>query len=228
MTELKRQAFEANVRLPKTGLIDLTFGNVSVIDRGKGILAIKPSGVSYESMTPGDMVLVDLEGKTLENGLNPSSDTPTHVCLFRQFKTIGAIAHTHSRFATAFAQAGRSVPAYGTTHADSAPGEIPLTRDLTPDEIEGAYEWNTGTVIVEAFRDKDPLHFPGILVKNHGPFTWGTSGDAAIDNALILERVAEMALYTERINPDVRPISQTLLTKHFQRKHGANAYYGQG
>lgn len=229
LTDLKREAYEANVALPRHGLINLTFGNASAIDRTKGIFAIKPSGVDYDELSPRDMVLVDLDGKKVEGKLNPSSDTPTHRRLFLAFKRIGGVVHTHSSCATSFAQAGRSIPIFGTTHADYFNGDIPITRKLTELEIDGAYEWETGNVIVERFRadDIDPLDFPGVLVNRHAPFTWGTTVDKAVEVAVAVECVAHMALMSLQLSPKLRPIEPELLAKHFSRKHGPGAYYGQ-
>ena len=225
--ELKQESYEANITLAKSGLIALTFGNVSVIDRAKGILAIKPSGVDYEKLRPEDMVLVDLEGKVVDSALKPSSDTPTHVRLYQAFEGIRGVVHTHSRFATAFAQAGREIECFGTTHADYFYGSVPLTRKMTREEITGHYELETGNVIIERFRGIDPLNFPGVLVQCHGPFAWGTSGAKAVENALALEVIAEMAHHSLALSPELRSLDQTLLDKHFLRKHGKNAYYGQ-
>lgn len=214
--------------LPEFGLINLTFGNVSVIDRERNVLAIKPSGVSYETLKPEDMVLVDMDGNKVDDGtFNPSSDTPTHVRLYQSFDAIGSLVHTHSKFATSFAQAGRPVDCYGTTHADFFSGQVPVTRKITEKEISGHYELETGNVIVERFRDLDPLECPGVLVDGHGPFAWGPTGEKAVENAVAVELVAEMAYYTLQLAPDRQPICQTLLDKHFNRKHGKNAYYGQ-
>lgn len=225
--ELKQAALEANLLLPEYRLIDLAFGNVSVIDRARGILAIKPSGVPYATMKAADLVLVDLEGRKVEGRLNPSSDTPTHVRLYQAWTNLGAVVHTHSRHATAFAQAGREIPCYGTTHADYCHGPIPVTRPLTRDEIQGDYERETGNVIVERFARLEPAAVPGVLVHGHGPFAWGPDGRKAVENAFALELLAEMALATRLLNPAVAPIGQDLLDKHFQRKHGPTAYYGQ-
>jgi len=227
LKELKREAYEANMLLPRYGLIHLTFGNASAIDRDRGILAIKPSGVSYDALAPENMVLVDLEGKTAEGALKPSSDTPTHVRLYQAFTTIRGVAHTHSLFATAFAQAGEAIPCYGTTHADYFYGEIPITRPMTREEIEGEYERETGNVIVEHFAGLHPEERPGILVRSHGPFAWGQSGAQAAENAHALELLAEMALHSRQVNPTVQPIDRVLLKRHFRRKHGEDAYYGQ-
>jgi len=227
LEELKREAYEANVQLPKQGLINLTFGNASAIDRSRGIFAIKPSGVDYEVLKPEDMVLVDLEGKKVEGKLNPSSDTPTHRRLFLAFTEIGGVVHTHSSCATSFAQAGRSIPIFGTTHADYFYGEVPVTRKMTPEEIASAYEWETGNVIVERFQGLDPLDFPAVLVNRHGPFTWGKTVAKAVETAVALECVANMALMSLQLEPRLTNIEPELLNKHFKRKHGPGAYYGQ-
>lgn len=229
LTELKREAYEANIALPRHGLINLTFGNASAIDRTRGIFAIKPSGVAYEALKPRDLVLVDLDGRIVEGKLAPSSDTPTHRRLFLAFREIGGVVHTHSSHATAFAQAGRAIPNFGTTHADYFAGEVPVTRKLTAAEIGGgAYEWETGNVIVERFRGIDPLNFPGVLVNRHAPFTWGTKAAKAVEAAVALECIAQLALMTLQLAPRLGPIEPALLNKHFQRKHGPGAYYGQG
>ncbi len=226
-TELKREAYEANIDLPRHGLINLTFGNASAIDRAAGIFAIKPSGVAYDTMRPEDMVLVDLAGEVVEGNLRPSSDTPTHRRLFLAFEAIGGVVHTHSTSATAFAQAGRPIPIFGTTHADYFDGAVPVTRKMTPQEIGGAYEWETGTVIVERFAGLDPLDMPGVLVNRHAPFTWGASVASAVETAVALECVAGMALKSLALAPELAPIESELLDRHFKRKHGAGAYYGQ-
>lgn len=230
LTELKREAYEANLALPKHGLINLTFGNASAIDRRKGIFAIKPSGVSYDALSPSDMVLVDLAGKKVEGDLKPSSDTPTHRRLYNGFKKIGGVVHTHSTRATAFAQAGMAIPIFGTTHADYFAGDIPVTRKLTAMEIEDAYEAATGAVIIERFLadDLDPLDFPGVLVNRHGPFSWGATVAKAVEAAVAMECIAHMAFMTLELSPRLRPIEPELLDKHFERKHGPGAYYGQG
>jgi L-ribulose-5-phosphate 4-epimerase len=225
--DLKQECYEANLALPKFGLVDLTFGNVSVFDRAQAVFGIKPSGVEYAKLTPEEIVVVDLGGKVVEGKLRPSSDTETHRRLFQVFEGIRAVVHSHSRHATSFAQAGKPVPCFGTTHADYFYGEVPVTRAMTQTEIEGRYEWETGNVIVERFKDLDPLSMPGVLVQGHGPFAWGTSGMNAVENALALEIVAEMAMKTLQLNPHAKPLSQVLLDKHFLRKHGATAYYGQ-
>jgi L-ribulose-5-phosphate 4-epimerase len=230
LTDLKREAYEANVALPKQGLINLTFGNASAIDRAKGIFAIKPSGVAYADLKPADMVLIDLEGKKVEGKLNPSSDTPTHRRLFLAFKEIGGVVHTHSSHATAFAQAGREVPIFGTTHADYFYGNIPVTRNMTKAEIGGcAYEWETGNVIVERFLagKLDPLDFPAVLVNRHAPFTWGKTVAKAVEVAVAAECIAHMALMSLALELKLKTIEPELLNKHFKRKHGPGAYYGQ-
>jgi len=226
-TELKREAYEANVALPRHGLINLTFGNASAIDRAKGAFAIKPSGVDYAALSPADMVVVDLDGRRVEGRLNPSSDTPTHRRLFLAFPGVGGVVHTHSSHATAFAQAGRPIPIFGTTHADYFNGEVPVTRKMTPEEIASAYEWETGNVIVERFAALDPADFPGVLVNRHAPFTWGPSVGKAVETAVAVECIAHMAMMSLRLAPDLEPIEAELLAKHFKRKHGAGAYYGQ-
>lgn len=225
--DLKEAAWEANQALPGYGLIHLTWGNASVVDRARKAVAIKPSGVAYDQLRRADMVVVDLEGQILDGDLKPSSDTPTHLCLYRAFPGIGGVVHTHSRFATAFAQAGRPIPCLGTTHADYFYGEVPVTRPLRRQEIEGEYEWLTGQVIAERFADLDPAERPGVLVHGHGPFTWGADGLRAAENASVLELLAEMALHTLSLEPGLAPVDQALLDRHFLRKHGAGAYYGQ-
>lgn len=227
LEQLKSEVLQANLDLPKHGLVTFTWGNVSGIDRERGLVVIKPSGVPYETMTVDDMVVVDLDGNVVGGDRKPSSDTPTHLVLYRAFPGIGGIVHTHSPWATSWAQAGRGIPALGTTHADYFYGEIPCTRPMTEEEIRGAYERDTGTVIVEAFQQRDPLQVPGVLVHAHAPFAWGTDPDNAVHNAVVLEEVAKMAYHTFMLNPDAEPMSQHLLDKHFLRKHGANAYYGQ-
>lgn len=229
LTELKREAYEANVALPRHGLINLTFGNASALDRARGIFAIKPSGVPYEVLRPTDMVLVDLDGKIVEGKLNPSSDTPTHRRLFRAFPALGGVVHTHSSHATAFAQAGRAIPIFGTTHADYFNGDIPVTRRMTKAEIARDYEWNTGAVIVERFaRGKmDPLDFPGVLVNRHAPFTWGPTVAKAVEVAVAVECIADMALMSLQLAPRLKTIEPELLARHFKRKHGPGATYGQ-
>ncbi len=230
LENLKKQVYEANMLLPKYNLVTFTWGNVSAIDREKNLVVIKPSGVEYDTMTPEDMVVVDLEtGKVIEGDKNPSSDTPTHLVLYRAFENVGGIVHTHSRMATSFAQAGRDIIPFGTTHSDYFYGEIPCTREMSGAEIKGEYEEETGNVIVETFKNKDinPDDIPGVLVKNHGPFSWGTDCFNAVHNAVVLEEVANINFNTLLINPDVTRINQNLLNKHYLRKHGANAYYGQ-
>ena len=228
LEELKKRVYEANMQLPKHGLVTFTWGNVSEIDRETGYFAIKPSGVDYDKLKPEDMVIVDLNGNKIEGEYNPSSDTATHVELYKAFPNIGGIVHTHSPWATSWAQAGRSIPCYGTTHADYIYGEVPCVRNLTKEEIDEAYEKNTGVLIVDYFKNKDYEAVPAVLCKNHGPFTWGKDGMDAVHNAVVLEEVAKMAVHTESINPDVKPAPQELQDKHYYRKHGANAYYGQG
>jgi L-ribulose-5-phosphate 4-epimerase len=228
LEELKKQVCDANLRLPGLGLVLFTWGNVSGIDREKGLFVIKPSGVPYEELKPSDMVVVNLKGEKVEGELNPSSDTPTHCVLYNHFPSIGGIVHTHSLWATAWSQSGRSIPAYGTTHADYFYGDIPCTRAMKPEEIHNDYEKETGNVIVETFAGKDPKEIPAVLVKSHGPFTWGENCDEAVYHAAVLETVAMMAWYTESAsNFLVTPMQKELLDKHFLRKHGLNAYYGQ-
>ncbi|MCR5716442.1 MAG: L-ribulose-5-phosphate 4-epimerase [Lachnospiraceae bacterium] len=229
LEELKKRVYEANILLPKYQLVTFTWGNVSEIDRESGLFAIKPSGVDYDRLTPDDMVIVDLDGNKVEGKYNPSSDTPTHVELYKAFKELGGIVHTHSSYATSWAQAGRSIPCYGTTHADYIYGEVPCVRCLNKEEIDGAYEKNTGLLIVDDFRanKRDVSAVPAVLCKNHGVFTWGKDGHEAVHNAVVVEEVAKMAFRTELINPQVAPAPQELQDKHYFRKHGANAYYGQ-
>lgn len=229
LEELKKVVYEANMLLPKYGLVTFTWGNVSAIDREKGLFVIKPSGVDYEKMTPEDMVVMDLNGNKVEGRLNPSSDTATHLELYKAFPEIGGVVHTHSSYATSWAQSGRSIPCYGTTHADYFYGEIPCVRCLTKEEIEDAYEANTGHLIVNEFKSmaKDPVAVPAVLCKNHGPFAWGKDAHEAVHNAVVLEEVAKMAYRTELINRDAKPAPDELQDKHYYRKHGANAYYGQ-
>ena len=229
LEELRQRVYEANMLLPKYNLVTFTWGNVSEIDPETGIFAIKPSGVDYDKLTPDDMVLMDLEGNKVEGRYNPSSDTPTHLELYKAFPEIGGIVHTHSSYATSWAQAGRSIPCYGTTHADYIYGEVPCLRCLTEEEIDEAYEQNIGLLIVDEFRkmNKEVMAVPAVLCKNHGPFAWGKNGVDAVHNAVVLEEVAKMAYRAEVINPRIQPAPQELQDKHYYRKHGANAYYGQ-
>ena len=226
---LKQAVYEANMALPRHGLVTFTWGNVSGIDRESGIMVIKPSGVDYESLTAEMMVAMDLNGKRVEGDLNPSSDTDTHIELYCAYPSIGGIVHTHSAHAVAWAQAGRDIPCYGTTHADYFYDSVPCTRSLTPEEVEESYERNTGRVICETFdsRGLNPKHVPGVICRNHGPFTWGKNAAEAVYHAVVLEEVAKMALYTLQITPNVEPAPQYVQDKHFMRKHGPNAYYGQ-
>ena len=227
---LKEKVFRANLDLVKHGLVIFTWGNVSAIDRETNLVVIKPSGVSYEEMKAEDMVVVDLEGNIVEGKLKPSSDTATHLVLYKAFPELGGIVHTHSSFATSWAQAGRNIPCYGTTHADYMYGEIPCVRCLSEEEIQGAYEENTGHLIVNEFHrlKKEPMAMPAVLCKNHGPFSWGKNALDAVHNAVVLEEVAKMAYRAELLNPKLAPAPQALQDKHYERKHGANAYYGQG
>ena len=227
LEKLKQEVYEANMMLPEYGLVTFTWGNVSAIDRETNLVVIKPSGVEYNKLKAVDMVVLDLDGNVVEGDLNPSSDTPTHLELYRQFKNIKGIVHTHSPWATIWAQSGKSINAYGTTHADYFYGPIPCTRKMTPEEIQSEYELNTGKVIVETFGGSNPDHRPGVLVNSHGPFTWGTDAKNAVHNAVVLEEIAKMAYYTESLGKTT-PMQPELLDKHFLRKHGANAYYGQG
>ena len=228
LEKLKEQVWKANLQLPAHGLVVFTWGNVSGIDRESGLFVIKPSGVEYDQLRPEDMVVMDLNGNKVEGELNPSSDTPTHLELYRNFPTIGGVVRTHSRWATIWAQSGRSIPAYGTTHGDYFYGPIPCTRAMTPEEIGGEYELETGKVIVETFQDKKPEDIPAVLVKSHGPFTWGKDCFEAVHNSVVLEELAMMAWHTENTyGVQMQPMQQELLDKHFLRKHGANAYYGQ-
>lgn len=227
LKKLKEAVWKANMMLPKHGLVTFTWGNVSGIERSKGLVVIKPSGVEYDKLRPEDMVVVDLwTGETIEGKLNPSSDTATHLEIYRRFPHIGGIVHTHSRWATVFAQAGRGIPTYGTTQGDYFYGEIPCSRGMTPEEITEEYELNTGKVIVETFRKLDPSEMPAVLVRSHGPFCWGETPAEAVHNAVVLEEVAMMAFHTEMLG-NHEPMSQALLDKHYLRKHGAGAYYGQ-
>jgi L-ribulose-5-phosphate 4-epimerase len=228
LKKLKEQVFQANLLLPKHGLVTFTWGNVSGIDREKGLVVIKPSGVPYETMKRDDMVVLELEtGKVVDGELKPSSDTPTHLELYKAFPNIGGIVHTHSRWATSFAQAGRGIAALGTTHGDYFYGEIPCTRKMTEAEIQAEYEKETGTVIIETFKDKNPDAIPGVVVYSHGPFAWGKDAMDAVHNAVVMEEVAFMNIQTMILNPSIGPMQQELLDKHYLRKHGANAYYGQ-
>ncbi len=229
LEDLKQKVFEANMLLPKYGLVTFTWGNVSGIDREKGLIVIKPSGVAYETMTADDMVVLDLDGNRVEGKYKPSSDTATHIVLYKRFADIGGVVHTHSSYATSWAQSGRDIPCYGTTHADYYYGSIPCVRNLTQEEIEDNYELNTGILIADEFERQglDYAAVPGVLCKNHGPFTWGKDPNEAVHNAVVLEEVGKMAYRTELINKDVQPAPQELQDKHYYRKHGANAYYGQ-
>lgn len=227
LEELKKTVCEANLLLPKHGLVTFTWGNVSGIDREKGLVVIKPSGVPYDGMQPEDMVVVDLDGKLVEGKWKPSSDTPTHVVLYKAFPECGGIVHTHSRWATTFAQAKKEISAMGTTHADYFYGAIPCTRPMTDREIRGEYEKETGNVIVETFADRNPADIPGVVVCSHGPFAWGTDPMNAVHNAVVMEEVAFMNWHAMVLNSELGPMQQTLLDKHYLRKHGKNAYYGQ-
>jgi L-ribulose-5-phosphate 4-epimerase len=227
LEKLKEVVLEANLELPKRGLVTYTWGNVSGIDRERNLVVIKPSGIPYEDLKLEHLVVLDLNGNIIEGHLNPSSDTPTHLVLYRNFKEIGGVVHTHSRWATIWAQAGKFIPALGTTHADYFYGNIPCTRKMNMEEIKGDYERETGNVIVETFTNGNPMHLPGVIVCNHGPFTWGKSPSDAIHNAVVLEEVAMMAYHSHSLAGDISSIDQALLDKHFLRKHGANSYYGQ-
>ena len=228
LKKLKELVFQANLLLPKHGLVTFTWGNVSGIDRERGLVVIKPSGVPYETMKRDDMVILELEtGKVVNGELKPSSDTPTHLELYKAFPNIGGIVHTHSRWATSFAQAGRGIAALGTTHGDYFYGEIPCTRKMTVEEIQAEYEKETGTVIIETFKDKNPDAIPGVVVYSHGPFAWGKDAMDAVHNAVVMEEVAFMNIQTMMLNPGIGPMQQELLDKHYLRKHGASAYYGQ-
>lgn len=227
LEKLKKEVYEANMELPRRGLITYTWGNVSGIDRQQGLFVIKPSGVSYDELKPEDMVVVDLLGNKVEGHYNPSSDTATHLELYLAFSEIGGVVHTHSPIATAWAQAGRTIPCYGTTHADYFFGEIPCTRSLTEDEVKYSYEKNTGLVIIETFKNINPIFVPGVLCKNHGPFTWGRDAAEAVHNAVVLEEVAKMNLMTEQLCDNMLPAPKYIQNKHFLRKHGPDAYYGQ-
>ncbi len=229
LEQLKKEVYEANMELPRRGLVTFTWGNVSGIDREQGLFVIKPSGVEYEELKPEDLVVMDLKGNKVEGDMNPSSDTKTHMVLYNMFPEIGGVVHTHSPHAVAWAQAGRDIPAYGTTHADYFYGEVPCARNLTPEEIDEDYELNTGKVIAETFNERgiNPTYVPAVICRNHGPFTWGKDAAQAVYHAVVLEEVAKMALYTEMINPKVGCAPQCIQDKHFSRKHGPNAYYGQ-
>lgn len=229
LEQLKEEVFQANLELPKQGLIKYTWGNVSGIDREKGLFVIKPSGVDYETLKPSDMVVCDLEGKVVEGELNPSSDTPTHAVLYRHYQELGGIVHTHSTWATIWAQAGLDVPAMGTTHADTFYGTVPCARFLTQAEIDRGYEEETGNVIIETFKEREiePLEIPGILLHGHGPFTWGKDANSAVMNAVVLDEVCKMNLFARQLNHFAEELPQRILDKHYLRKHGANAYYGQ-
>ena len=229
LEQLKKEVYEANMELPKRGLVTYTWGNVSGIDRESGLFVIKPSGVDYEKLSPEDMVVLDLDGNVVEGKYRPSSDTATHIELYKKYPEIGGVVHTHSAWATSWAQAAREIPCYGTTHADYFYGNIPCARNLTKEEIDAGYEKNTGVVIIETFEKGgiNPMHTPGVLCANHGPFTWGKDAHEAVHNSVVLEEVAKMAARAEQINPDLKEAPQEMQDKHFFRKHGANAYYGQ-
>lgn len=227
LEQLKKKVWQSNIDLYNSGLVILTWGNVSAIDRAEGLVVIKPSGVDYEELKPEDMVVVNLEGKIIEGTKRPSSDTPTHIELYKAFPDIGGIAHSHSTYATIFSQANKSITCYGTTHADNFFGTIPLTRFLTKEEVTEGYEKNTGTIIIECFAQNNPLEVPGVLVAGHAPFTWGKDSIEAVKNNIVLEEVAKMALNTKLVNPDIQELPDHILEKHHNRKHGPNAYYGQ-
>lgn len=226
LEQLKEKVCKANLDLVKHGLVIFTWGNVSAIDRESGLVVIKPSGVSYDNMKPSDMVVVNLDGNVVEGDLRPSSDTPTHLVLYKAFREIGGVVHTHSTYATAWAQAGKDIPNIGTTHADYFHDAIPCTADMTKEEVQGAYELETGNVIVKRFEGINPVHTPGVLVKNHGPFSWGKDADEAVHNAVVMEQVAKMAFIAFSVNPELT-MNPLLVEKHFSRKHGPDAYYGQ-
>lgn len=226
LEELKEKVYKANLELVEHGLVIFTWGNVSAIDRNRGLVVIKPSGVSYDAMKPSDMVVVDLEGNVVEGDLNPSSDTPTHLALYRAWPEIGGVVHTHSTYATAWAQAGKDIPNIGTTHADYFHHDIPCTEDMTEAEILGEYELKTGNVIISRFEGMNPVHTPGVLVRNHGPFSWGKDAFDAVHNAVVMEQVAKMAHIAYMVNPKLT-MNRHLIEKHFNRKHGPGAYYGQ-
>lgn len=227
LEQLKQKVFKSNIDLVKYGLVTFTWGNVSGVDREKNLVVIKPSGVEYDTMTVEDMVVIDMDGNVVEGKWKPSSDTPTHLALYKAFEDVGGIVHTHSRFATSFAQTGKGIKAYGTTHGDYFYGEIPCTRRMTPTEINAEYELETGNVIIETFKDKSYKDIPAALVMSHGPFAWGDSPMQAVHNAVVLEELAAIAYYSETLKPAMNPMQQELLDKHYLRKHGANAYYGQ-
>nr|WP_319397356.1 L-ribulose-5-phosphate 4-epimerase [uncultured Carboxylicivirga sp.] len=227
LEQLKEEVFKANLELVKHNLVIFTWGNVSAIDRESGLVVIKPSGVEYDVMKASDMVVVDLDGNVVDGSLKPSSDTPTHIELYKAFPEIGGVVHTHSTYATAWAHAGCDIPILGTTQADYFYGDIPCTRDMTEEEIAGAYEKETGTVIIDSFKDKNPMHVPGVIVKNHAPFSWGKDAHDAVHNSVVIEQVAKMNSVALQINPRAT-MNPHLTEKHFNRKHGANAYYGQG
>ena len=229
LKSLREAVYEANMELPRRGMVTYTWGNVSAVDRAAGLMVIKPSGVEYEDLSPDKLVVLDLDGRRVEGSLNPSSDTKTHLELYRAFPEIGGIVHTHSAHAVAWAQAGRDIPCFGTTHADYFYGPVPCARALSPEEVEDDYEGSTGRVIVETFRERglNPVHVPGVICRSHGPFTWGRDAAQAVYHAAVLEEVAQMAIFTVQINPEALPAPQHVLDKHFMRKHGPNAYYGQ-
>ena len=229
LEELRKQVYEANMELPRRNLVTYTWGNVSGIDREKGLVVIKPSGVEYDELTPENLVVMDLDGNRVEGELNPSSDTKTHLELYKAFPTLGGIVHTHSPYAVAWAQAGRDIPCYGTTHADYFYGAVPCARHLTKEELDEDYEKNTGKIIIDTFTDRgiDPVAVPGAICHSHGPFTWGKDAAQAVYHAVVLEEVAKMALLTRQVNSDAAPAPQYLQDKHYMRKHGPNAYYGQ-
>jgi len=227
LNDLKLEVLKANLELPLRGLVTYTWGNVSGVDRNKGLFVIKPSGVPYDELKLEHLVVLDFEGKRVEGNLNPSSDMPTHLVLYKNFPEIGGVVHTHSRWATAWSQAGKSIPAFGTTHADYFYGDIPCTRKLKTEEIESEYEKHTGDVIVEAFNGMNPIFMPAVVVNNHGPFSWGKTPAEAVHNSVVLEELAMMAYYSLSLSPDLKQIDQVLLDKHFLRKHGKDAYYGQ-
>ena len=227
LLQLKEEVFSANLKLVDFGLVTLTWGNVSAIDRAEGLVAIKPSGIDYDVMTIEDIVVVDLDGKVVEGKYRPSSDTPTHIELYKAFTEIGGISHTHSKYATMFAQAHMEIPCFGTTHADHFYGDVPLARILTEEEVDQGYEKHTGSVIIERFKSINPLTMPGVLLASHGPFTWGKNAMESVKHSLILERIAEMSFGTLQLNQDCNPLEQYILDKHYKRKHGPNSYYGQ-